>query len=70
MKEFLTVTTKEAAKLLNISEQGLRLALQQGVFPFGVAVKHKQNHEYYIYKVRLEKYLKGELWEEEKDVKV
>jgi len=61
MKDLLTVDIKEASKKLNISEQGLRLALQQGVFPFGVAVKHTRNYEYYIYKTRLEKYLKGEL---------
>ncbi len=70
MEQLKTIDIKNASKILNISEQGLRLGLQQRVFPFGVAVKHKQNYEYYIYKVRLEKYLKGELWEEEKDVEV
>ncbi|MFM1572610.1 hypothetical protein EQF93_02555 [Helcococcus ovis] len=61
MKDLQTVNIKEASEKLNISEQALRLALQQGVFPFGVAVKHPKNYEYYIYKIRLEKYLKGEL---------
>lgn len=61
MERLKTIDVKEASELLEVSEQGLRLGLQQGVFPFGVAVKHTRNYEYYIYKTRLEKYLKGEL---------
>lgn len=59
-EEMITVTTKEAASRLDISEQGLRLGLQQNVFPFGVAVQHGKNYEYYIFKKRLERYLEGE----------
>lgn len=55
-----TYTVKDASKLLGISEQGLRLALQQNLFSeFGVAVKHKDEYSYYINRKRLQKYLEG-----------
>jgi hypothetical protein len=39
----------------------LRLALQQGLFPFGVAVKTSENrYTYKIFTNRLEKYLEGD----------
>lgn len=51
----------EAAKRLGMSTQTLRLALRQGLFPFGVAVKTSDNrYTYYINPVGLEKYLEGE----------
>ena len=50
----------EAAKRLNMNPQTLRLALQQGLFPFGVAVKTSENrYTYKIFTKRLEKYLEG-----------
>ena len=50
----------EAAKKLGMNTQTLRLALQQGLFPFGVAVKTSENrYTYKIFENRLEKYLKG-----------
>lgn len=50
----------EAAKKLDMNTQTLRLALQQGLFPFGVAVKTSENrYTYKIFKNRLEKYLEG-----------
>lgn len=55
-----TCSVKDASKLLGISEQGLRLALQQRLFnEFGVAVKHKDEYSYYINRKRLERYLEG-----------
>jgi len=43
------ITIKEAAQLMNCSEQFLRVALQQGKLPFGIAVKmSKRNYTYYI----------------------
>ena len=49
-----------AAKRLNMSPQTLRLALQQKVFPFGVAVKTSENrYTYKIFPKRLELYLEG-----------
>ena len=50
----------EAAKKLDMSTQTLRLALQQRLFPFGVAVKTSENRfTYYINPKRLELYLEG-----------
>ena len=52
----------EAAKKLHMNTQTLRLALQQGKFPFGEAIKTSEHrYTYYINEARLEKYLKGEL---------
>lgn len=60
MNTLKTYTVKDASKLLGISEQGLRLALQQKLFSeFGVAVKHKDEYSYYINRKRLQKYLEG-----------
>ena len=50
----------EAAEKLGMNTQTLRLALQQRLFPFGVAVKTSENRwTYYINKKRLERYLEG-----------
>lgn len=60
MDALKTYTIKDASKLLGISEQALRLALQQKLFSeFGVAVKHKDEYSYYINRKRLQKYLEG-----------
>lgn len=49
-----------AAKKLKMNPQTLRLALQQRVFPFGVAVKTSENrYTYKIFPKRLELYLEG-----------
>ena len=54
----------EAAKKLNMNTQTLRLALQQGLFPFGCAVRtSEKRYTYYINPARLDKYLGGELCE-------
>ena len=51
----------EAAKKLGMNVQTLRLGLQQGLFPFGVAIKTSENrYTYKIFTERLEKYLGGE----------
>lgn len=50
----------EAAKRLGMNTQTLRLALQQGLVPFGIAVKTSENrYTYKIFENRLEKYLEG-----------
>lgn len=61
VRELELITIKEAAEKLNITENGLRLGLQQQLFPFGVAVKQSKEYSYYVFKKRLEKYLDGEL---------
>ena len=54
----------EAAKRLGMNTQTLRLALQQGLFPFGRAVRtSEKRYTYYINPMRLEKYLGGEDYE-------
>lgn len=51
----------EAAKKLNMNTQTLRLALQQGLFPFGCAVRTSEKRfTYYIHPTRLEQYIGGE----------
>lgn len=51
---------EQAAKQLGMNTQTLRLALQQGKFDFGVAVKTSENRfTYYINSKRLNMYLEG-----------
>jgi len=49
---------EDAAKVMGVRPQFLRLALQQGKFDFGVAVKQKR-WVYYINPERFDRYLKG-----------
>lgn len=50
----------DAAKALGMNTQCLRLALQQGLFDFGVAVKTSdKRYVYYINEKRLKAYLEG-----------
>ena len=54
----MRVTIQEAAKLLEIPEQCLRIGLQQDRFPFGHAIKTSTNrYTYYINRRRLLDYL-------------
>lgn len=56
---------EEAAKKLEMRPQTLRLALQQRLFPFGVAILTSQNrYTYKIFETRLERYLEGKDYEE------
>ena len=52
---------EQAAKKLGINTQTLRLALQQGKFPFGEAIRTSEKRfVYYINEERLNKYLRGD----------
>lgn len=52
----------EAAKKLGMSTQTLRLALQQGRFDFGTAIKTSERRwTYYINPNRLSQYLEGSM---------
>ena len=54
----------DAAKKLGMNTQCLRLALQQGLFDFGVAVKTSEHRfVYYINETRLRLYLEGRDYE-------
>lgn len=51
------MTIKEAARLLNKSEQFVRLGLQRGILPFGVAVKMSSRYCYHISRQKVYEYL-------------
>lgn len=42
----------EAAELMGASEQFIRVGLQQGILPFGYAVKRKSIYTYYISRIK------------------
>lgn len=54
------VSVAEAAKELGVSAHFLRVALQQGRLPFGVAVKMEKRWAYYINPVAFDLYMRGE----------
>lgn len=53
-----TVTIQDAAEIMGVTPQFLRMALMQGRFSFGVGVKMGQN-EFYINAARFVQYMKG-----------
>jgi hypothetical protein len=55
------MTIKQASALLGVSEQFLRIGLQQGKFPFGTAVKTSSRWTYYINSTLLLKYIGAEV---------
>ena len=48
---------KEAAKLLNKSEQFVKIGLQRGILPFGYAVKISSKWTYHISEYKFFEYL-------------
>lgn len=42
------LSIKEAAALMNVSEQFIRVGMQRNLLPFGFAIKHKSKWCYYI----------------------
>lgn len=42
------LTVKEVAKLMNKSEQFVRIGLQREILPIGCAIKNKGQYTYYI----------------------
>lgn len=57
MKNQNRITVKEAAALLGVSEQFLRIGLQQGKFPFGTAVKMSSRWSYFISSAQFLQYI-------------
>lgn len=55
-----TITISQAAEIMSVTPQFLRLAIMEGRFPFGVGVKMEQN-VFYINTVRFIKYMRGEI---------
>lgn len=52
------ISVAECAKILDKSEQFVRVALQTGVAPFGFAVKSKSRYDYHISPKKLYEYIK------------
>ena len=55
------LTVLEAAEIMDVDPQMLRMALRQGRFPFGTAVQMEGRWTYYINTERFIRYMKGEL---------
>lgn len=52
------VSIKEAARMLRKSEQFIRVGLQQGILPFGYAVKiNGSKYTYHISRKKLNEYI-------------
>ena len=51
------ISVAECAKRIGKSEQFVRVALQQGVAPFGIAVKNKTKYDYHISPKLLDEYV-------------
>lgn len=60
LKENKNVSVSEAAQLLGKSEQFVRVALQRGILPIGVAIKTDENNRrfnYHISRKKLDEYI-------------
>ena len=51
------VKVKDAAKLLGVSEQFIRIGMQRGILPIGSCVKMSSVYTYHISKARLDEYI-------------
>lgn len=54
----MRITVKEAAKRMGATEQLVRVGLQQGLFPFGSAIKTSTQYTYYITSEALDEFMK------------
>lgn len=54
----MRITVKDAARLMGVSPQFVRIGLQRGVLPIGTAVKMSSVWTYYISKAKLEDFMK------------
>ena len=60
MRKRAAMTVAEAAAIMGVTPQFLRLALQRREFPFGTAVKMEKRWVYYINPERFRRYMAGE----------
>lgn len=58
------LSVEEAAKILGTNAQFIRIGLQQGVFPWGYAVKTSRHYTYFILPKKFEEYTGIQLKEE------
>ena len=54
----MRMSVKEAAEKMKVSPQFVRVGLQRGQFPFGVAVKLSSKWTYYINPKQFNEYMK------------
>jgi hypothetical protein len=52
------VSVKDAARLMGVSPQFIRIGLRNGILPFGYAVKMSERWTYYINEKKLKEHLK------------
>lgn len=52
----MNLKIEEAAKLMNKSQQFVRIGLQRGLLPFGTAIKKNGKYNYYISREKFEEY--------------
>jgi len=55
------ILIKEAAKIMGKSQQFVRIGLQRGLLPFGVAVKMSSTYSYYISPKLFNEYVGGDI---------
>lgn len=55
--EVKKISVAECARIIGKSEQFVRVALQTGVAPFGMAVKSKSRYDYHISPKKLSEYM-------------
>lgn len=51
------VSVKDAARMMGVSQQFIRIGLQRGILPFGVAVKMSDRFTYHISLKKLKEYI-------------
>ena len=51
------ISVAEAAEIMGVSRQFIRVGLQRGTLPFGCAVKMSNRYTYYISEKKLREYL-------------
>lgn len=54
------MTIKQAAQQLNLSEQLIRVWIQNGTCPFGYIVRHGERNTYFVNEAELKKFINGE----------
>lgn len=51
------VSVKDAARIMGVSQQFIRIGLQRGILPFGCAVKMSDRFTYHISEKLLKEYI-------------
>lgn len=59
MEKANRLSVKQAAEVLDLNPETLRMAMREGVLPIGSVVKNKKEYSYLIYQEKIEQYLHG-----------